>query len=166
MDSTESAVAFGSVLYIISLSLFHGAHGTVSPLLGRVSTIDHYPVLALPAKALLVVVVGLVEGVSISRVLLLELLVTAGVTSGIRSRSSVGNHVAPVTTGRHVVALVAVLSLYVTVHKGMIFNVGVNFAHGPVGLTLGHPVDEVVLHKLVALNNSPGVLLRHHLESL
>ena len=50
------------------------------------------------------------------------------------------------------------------VHEGVIFDVCVDLGHSSVCLTFGHSVDEVVLHKLVALDDSPGVLLRHHLE--
>ena len=44
----------------------------------------------------------------------------------------------------------------------MVLDVGVNLIDGPVGLTFGHSVDEVVLHELVALDDPPGFFRRHH----
>jgi len=60
---------------------------------------------------------------------------------------------------RHVVPI---LLFDVVVHEGMVLDVGVNLIDGPVGLTFGHSVDEVVLHELVALDDPPGFFRRHH----
>ena len=52
------------------------------------------------------------------------------------------------------------------VHECVILDVCVHFIHGPVGLSLGLVVDEVVLHELVALDHPLGFLRRHHLDNL
>lgn len=152
MDATESGfLSFSAVTATCSVR--------VSPfLVGRISGV-HDPVLALPRAACVmeVVLVGLVI-----RVPLVLLLAGVILLFGLLLRLF-ANHATTVTTGGHVV-LVAVFSLYVAVHEGVIFDVCVDLGHSSVCLTFGHSVDEVVLHKLVALDDSPGVLLRHHLE--